>query len=244
MKVAELIPQFFYDLIARLLPGGILLVGLNFAVQADVFAVLLTPFAHIRPLSESFLFLFALTISAAYLVGHLLGPLSRILQHKIVPSIRPLSGSFHVLRSAIMDDNGAYAFDLQSFLAKELGYASLAAARQAKEVRYTPAVYIWADWLRLLEPGVGARLVKLRAEYRMHAQLAVALILVLLTHWGAVITGATQPSWLLSGIGAAVVVLSIRNVASSFRNFQWSVLNHLYAEKAIGGTRGLRGSNA
>jgi hypothetical protein len=104
----------------------------------------------------------------------------------------------------------------------------------------TEALWLWYDWLRIKNPGVGARLTKLRAEYEMHRAIASILILTFIAHligWAIYTLGwwsweiTLNPPFLITTFIA--FILSLVGVAKTYWRFQVSTINHYYIAKEM-----------
>src|SRR5436305_4637952 len=224
MEAPRLVPQLFYDLIGRVIPGAVTIIGITLSLQVDLSALLSSPFSHIPPLRESPLFLSTIFLAASYLVGHLVTPLSDLLRPFLtwlVPS------RFEVLRKLVHGDDGGYTSKIVHFFQEQAEFTPNGIAPD--QSRYTYLLYIWADWLHIEQPESGARLAKIRAECRLHSELATAGILMLISHIGAILLGYTHLNLSLVIAASVIGVLGVWNYARHFRIFQWGVINNYYA---------------
>ena len=96
-----------------------------------------------------------------------------------------MSADFEVLAKEVDQNKSHYPKRVRDFLISELGDTATDEQPQRKMAEYDSIMYIWADWLRIEDAAVGARLVKLRAEKGMHAALSVVGFLTALSHVAA-----------------------------------------------------------
>lgn len=271
MKLAELIPQFFYDLIARLIPGWLAICGFNVALDVNIIQAISTSFYANLTGIELSLYLLGISLISGFVVGHLLSPLSNLFKKIIAEPI--FYSDFHILRKIVTGkapqrgkisrlkqrfnrktDKEAGKLDypdkMCDFLARQLGFKNSEEARNrgtktldgnegksqdADNIRFTPTLYVWADWLRLWDGVAGARLAKIRAEYRMLSSIASSAMLVLILHSvGSVFLHNVCFDYRLFSITICVALLGLYGYAKSYKLFQQSVINHYYAAKGIG----------
>ncbi len=288
MEFSKLVPQLFFDLIARVIPGAVMLIGLliagDFSLTDETFfpfkssaalqergqapvasdsiasadgsatsdglapndralAIYDTPAATMVQLSApgvegppgsdtgltfSFFLLFFL---ASYIAGHLLDPLSTLLE-RMVSRLSP--SYLGVLTEIINGTEPRYPPKISGF------FSDLAEEYECKEnedrshepnSHHISLLFIWLDWLRLEKENVGERIVKIRAEFKMQSQLAAGSILVAVVHLCAVgvnIVGLNRP---LVVVSLLVAVLAIFNYRELFHTFQLSIINNYYASK-------------
>lgn len=94
------------------------------------------------------------------------------------------------------------------------------------------AVFVWYDWLRVNDPDAGARAAKIRAEYRMHSQNAVAFVMALAIHLASVPMQLCVLKPVLIAVLAIAGSASLWAAARTRRFFQWAVVQQFYAAKA------------
>jgi hypothetical protein len=221
VDVLKLIPQLYYDLLGRVIPGAVLLLGLRIR-----FASLpIPPFtrtigSYLGLSGESAVLEVSAFLLAAYVAGHLLAPLSRGVE-RIVARRTP-DPVTKICDGQRMDLPQVSAFWRERLCKPEYG--------ELDDNRRNAAIYLCADWLRLREPDAGAFATKLRAELRMHGALVAALVVLLLAYinqlWGP------EPQRLLAwsrvGVIAAGLVLLAARARRSYEIFRQSVLNFCY----------------
>jgi hypothetical protein len=248
MELSKLIPQLFFDVIARMMPGSAVLVGWAIAGEWKLSEILLVPFGSGSGLDTSAIFFVFVFLGASYVVGHLLGPLSQPLESSINWLFRK---KLSLVTDLIAHRSELYPLPIceffSSFAHVHLGGSQEEAVAEepeepmapeenavtpvATEVQYhTSLIYIWLDWLRLKEPDMGARLVKIRAEVKMQSQLAVASLSVVLFHFLSILLSESVPlNVTLIVASFAASLLAMTNYHRLFRIFQLSIINHCYA---------------
>jgi len=88
MDVLKLVPQVFFDLIARMIPGGALLLGLEVGSgNRDLVSSLLALAAPNAELQKSAIVWLVVMGSTVYALGHLMAPIVRLLEkrHETIP---------------------------------------------------------------------------------------------------------------------------------------------------------------
>ena len=225
MDVLKLIPQLYYDLLGRFVPGAVLLIGLRIRFAAQPTPPFSTTMAKLLGLrSESVLLEASAFLLAAYVVGHLLAPLSRQVERIISKRSKdPLE--------QICDGGPAVLHQVSAFWREKLckpEYGKLTAQRR------DAAIYVCCDWLRLRRPDAGAFATKLRAELRMHGALVAACVLLLPAYisrfWGP--EANVGQAWGGVCIIAVAFVLVTARTVRYHRIFRLSVLNFCYVAAA------------
>lgn len=228
MDTLKIIPQLFYDLIARVIPGGVAIFAFATAVNKKVGTLLTDAFAGAPTLQQSALLLTIVMLVFAYLLGHLLSTLSDLFKQVTVKALR--HSHFRVLKDAIKTSDN-YPEDVRRFLFEEMNRLSGNEGEALNDRHYTRAIYIWYDWLRITNPEVGSRLTKLRAESAMYERLAGAMIISVLLHLIAVVSFDIRWNWLVVISGIILAFLGMWGHAQGDRIFQASTINHYYLER-------------
>lgn len=89
MELLKLIPQFFYDLIARVIPGSVALLSLTSTLGHNLGDLLTAPLQSAPALTNSWFFLATTTFLGSYLVGQALSPLSDLFERELVARLFP-----------------------------------------------------------------------------------------------------------------------------------------------------------
>ncbi len=229
MDVLKLIPQLFYDLISRVLPGGVAIIAITAAVDRKVGKIVIGLLEGIPVIQQSSFFLAMTILTCAYIVGHLIGPLSAFVERNIIAKLFP--SSFHVLKNTVSASSGDYLPDMQNFLTNELNkYYRKEGTNEIKDRQYTRAIFLWYDWLRIYNPDVGARITKIRAEYRMYGEITIAMVIAFILHLSAIRWGI-RPNWVLIILTFSIGTLSLWGLTRMYRIFQWTIINHYYIER-------------
>jgi len=231
MDFLKFIPQLFYDLISRVVPGGFLLFATAMVTSAPVGRQLTDVFAGAPALQQSAFFLGLTIFVVSYIVGQLLAPLSDLYERRLVSPIVPKS--LRVAVDALEDEHSTHFIPpMRDSLSADLDLGRI--PRNLREATFQKAVFIWYDWLRIWDPEAGARAAKVRAEYRMHAGLATASWLALIVSMGVQIGAYSWNGWPLALGVACIGGLSTWGLIRTFRTFQWIVLNQYYVARAGG----------
>ena len=167
-------------------------------------------------------------IVAAYLVGHIISPISAFIENHLVRRLFP--DYFDVLEVGLSGTD-TYSPNMKKALLKELGVETDNEASQISSSQYQKAVFVWYDWLRVNAQEAGANAAKIRAEYRMHSQNTVVFIVALITHfvWAFPQPGELKPVLIIVIVGTGL--LSLWATARTYRTFQWAVIQQFYAAK-------------
>jgi hypothetical protein len=119
MDAFKFIPQLFFDLIARVVPGVVALVMFVMVIPSAWYELIKT--AQVKP---SFAAVSFVTMGAGYVVGHLIAPLGKLLLCRWTQKIKVPWGQYDWLRIN-RPDGGALAAKIR---AEYTMHASLAAA--------------------------------------------------------------------------------------------------------------------
>ncbi len=226
MDALKLIPQLFYDVISRVIPGVVALVLVALALGSNVGALAAGPFSGAPALRDSPLFLGVALIGAAYIAGQMIAPVSDFYERYIVGAIVP--ARFWMMPGAV-SPGSQYPENMQAFLLRELGLGD--GDRQLAAARFRAVVFVWYDWLRVWQVPAGARVEKIRSEYRMFGGVAVAAFGATLVHLGRalLVSGALQPFYVATGL--LLFLFSSWGMARTYRTFERSVANQYYVSR-------------
>jgi len=226
MDALKLIPQLFYDVISRVIPGVVTLILVATALGSDLGALVAGPFAGAESLVSSALFLGVGVIGASYIAGQMIAPVSDFYERYVVTALVPRS--FWFMPAALGPDSH-YPEAMQLFLLSELGLKD--DNRRLAGERFRVSIFVWYDWLRVWQVQAGARVEKIRAEYRMFGGVAVAAFAATLAHAvrGLLLPGTLHPLFL--GMGALLFVFSSWGMARTYRTFERSVVNQYYVSR-------------
>lgn len=213
------IPQLFFDVFARIIPGAVTIVLLSLATRKNLFARLFEwgLGASYKP-EDSTVMLLLISLGASYVVGILLSPGGKLVQTKATKLFKysnPLE--------EVSQEKDRYLPQFRAFLKKQLD--------QCTEDQVRNAIWLWYDWLRINFPEIGALTVKLRAEYTMYGSLAVAFALFVPVH---LVSSVFQKKTLSLGgmlITTLCFLLSAERSAELMRTFQLSVVNFYFCGK-------------
>ncbi len=226
MDALKLIPQLFYDVISRVIPGVVALVLVALALGSNVGALAAGPFNGAPALRDSALFLGVALIGAAYIAGQMIAPISDFYERYVVGAIVPRG--FWMMPGAV-SPGSQYPETMQRFLLRELGLDE--ENRQLAGTRFSASVFVWYDWLRVWQVPAGARVEKIRSEYRMFGGVAVAAFAATLLHLGRalLVSGTLEPLFVATGL--LVFLFSSWGLARTYRTFERSVANQYYVSK-------------
>jgi hypothetical protein len=156
----SLIPQIFYDIIARVVPGvTVLLVAYLVYSGAAISANTLRNVLHwFSSVDSPNTFVFLTFMLASYVLSTVIGQIASLLE---LPFKSSFQHQFDQAAQKVADDfNKTFSLGI------------------SKDV--FPSIAIMYDYIRLHDPGSGSRLVKLRAESHMCRNLAVGLVMVVI----------------------------------------------------------------
>ena len=190
MDSLKIVPQIFYDLIGRVIPGGVAIFAFATALNFTVGEIINKVLDGIPTFQQSSFVLTMIFLVSAYIIGHLLVPLSHLLSG--IMSSLDVQKSFHILEGIVSEDEkvkqrhgkGPLKGIKDSLIAlidedSEMGKVS---RLERSKRQYTDIIFLWYDRLRRENADVGDRLTKLRAEHEMHRALAVVSFTALLLH--------------------------------------------------------------
>lgn len=226
METLRLLPQVFYDLISRVIPGVIGLVLISYALERDLGSLISGPFAGAPALQTSPLFLGIATIGASYIMGQITAPISDLYERRLVSSLVPVG--YWTFPAALQPDS-AYTDAFRAFIGRELELQQPDPSLAAR--RFHAMLFVWYDWLRVWKPEAGMRVTKLRAEYRMFGGIAVSSIFAVGLHIVLSLVGQARLVPAFGIIGLLVTAFASWGMVRTYRTFQWSVLNQYYVGK-------------
>lgn len=232
MEVTKIVPQFFYDVIARGVPGGVLLIGASLSLGSDVGVtdIVLTGIdTKAEPITSTIL-LVTLFAFYSYVLGHIFEPLGDIITNWDKFKNR-FEKYLKVLETCVDPDKSELPRNIQQFLATEI---NLSQENLTTNFKHSTILFIWSDWLRLKSADVGSRIVKLRAEYRMLIGLSVVGLSTTTIHLvaAASMTNVTF-NWLIIAGGLFVFTMGLIGYCRAYKTFQWSVINNYFATKTL-----------
>ncbi len=228
MDALKLIPQLFYDLISRVLPGCVAIILLAASTNLKLGKITADFWEGASAIQESALLLGFGFVVTAYVVGQVLSPISDFVESSV---IKRLFSSYYRVLQVGLSKKGDYSPNMRKVLLKELGVEREDDAEQISSDQYQKAVFVWYDWLRVNFQEAGANAAKIRAEYRMHSQNSVVFFMALLTHviWVYTQQGELKPALIIVTVTAGL--LSLWASARTNRAFQWAVIQQFYAAK-------------
>lgn len=226
MTVSETsrIPQLFYDLFSRLIPGFYAVVVFAIATRITFERAIVATLGSAPPIRESPLIVLSFLVIGSYVFGLFLSLLSDGLE-RFLAKISP--AHFAVLKQIAEDQKNRYPAYLKRAVSTALREDFSPALEVAPRVHYQALLILWYDQIRQRSPDLAQRLTRLRAEYRMYGGLAVASFLAYGTHIAmAVSTSAVAVNSLLLVALLAAGLAFTWGLARSTQLFQNSVINH------------------
>ncbi len=147
-KALEVIPLFFFDLMARVVPGLFVLFGVNLICGWKPLIEIVEQSVAEKVLDSAFTLL-AIALLAGYITGHLMSPFVKVLDNWYKNAGKPFWDRWRPPTSVSQKEQDTD---------KQLDYAEM------------------YDQLRLLCPGVTNITMRIRAEYIMYGGFCVALL--------------------------------------------------------------------
>jgi|GEM_PF-3499547 len=232
METHRVIPQFFYDIISRVLPGGIVMMAVSRALGESPGRVLSEMFQGAPALEESAVFLAVSFLILSYVSGQLLAPVSHLFEiHIVTPLLRLFRVREDILVSALDEAAPICPSRIREFILEEIGCDCSEEAASSLHRFHAIEIFVWFDWLQIYRPDVGARLAKHRAEYRMFGSLAVATLLALMVHGArALFTGISIS--LVALVPLFIFFLSVVGMTRMKLIFNWEVLHYYYVARS------------
>ncbi len=216
MEALKLVPQIFFDLIARVVPGAVALLIVNLEVPGCWSSLLGSLSANQLDSDNATVFVFMTLLGLAYIIGQIVAPLGKLLE-KIGPQIKSLAYLF----AEGVDPKRPVI----SAFREELGNPA------AYDSSCEKVIWYWYDWLRLHASDAGALTAKIRAEYGMYYGLSAVFVLGAI---GNLITerslGSVPWPWVIFTLIVLAVLMFIRGRDTDM-TFRKSVCNFYYVAK-------------
>jgi hypothetical protein len=246
MDALKLIPQIFFDVIARIIPGALLMLLLDHAIEMNFTEIALNAFKVNAELRKSALVWIIVVTTSAYVLGHLIAPFIRllekegrykpyrILRHPLHVFVKPSTKEPEVLKEIVDPDSRQYFPHMRAYLKTELDETT----GDAGVTDYDKTVFVWYDWLRLNYPEIGALTAKIRAEYTMYGGMAVAMIVALILPPVIILSKSLRghtPNWKFSALMIFIAIVGVPLMIFRHKDtrdtFQRSVINFYYVGK-------------
>ncbi len=230
-ELGKLIPELFYDIFGRIIPGLVALALWSYAFNFDIAQSVFFFSQGFSALQGSTLFLGLGLLTVAYAIGHLVSPISAWSHSKLLPAISP--SNFSVLKEAASKGKNAYPGRIALFFLAETTALFGNADREPSAAEYRRITFLWYDWIRLRDPSAGTRLAKMRAEYRMleglYVVFGVTALFALMASIFKLIGWTVEPPSMRFDMACVTCFLVAAWAASRlFRTYQFSVINHYY----------------
>jgi len=242
MEVSKIVPQLFYDVIARGVPGGALIAGTSFALgdSASIRDIVMVGFSGSNTSISVTLSFYIVLMFYSYILGHIISPVGDwIVEQKIIKL--KFDTYFQVLRDSVDPNKSKFPGKIQRYLREEVGIFEddIKSGDEHSNDKFTSLLFIWSDWLRFKSADAGSRIVKLRAEYRMLLGLSVVGVYTVALHLVCLVfVEAVSLNIVLIISGILLSWLGFLGYCKGYRTFQYSVINNYYAEKEIEGDTG------
>jgi hypothetical protein len=229
--LSKFIPELFYDLLGRVVPGAIAIWIWLYALGIDLTTVLRILFGTAKVLSDSAFVVTTTLMLIAYLIGHLISPISSFMHLQVLARLFP--SYFKVLQNAALSSHNPYPSNIRLFFNDEVSRMFREKDRNARSSEYRRITYLWYDSIRLFNPIAGTRLAKMRAEYRMLEGIYVVFTLALILH--IMLSWPTRHtiSWGFIIGSTLAIIIAGWSAARLFRTFQWAVINHYYHVRSV-----------
>jgi hypothetical protein len=238
MDSYKIIPELFYDLIARIVPGAVAIYFITTAVDVKATDFILNALNNVPPLAESGLVIVLVFLGMSYVVGHLLTPLAA-LSNKIARVIRP--ASFTVLQDMLTKRHlNIVSTELVSFIKNDEIIKSIpaeTAASRKEAIRtffhiakhlYRPSTTLMLAWLRQYRPTTGIQGMKISAELLMLKIIAAATAFAILLHVVSALFSQITFNWVFFLTAAAITLLSHLGVARHTQTLAWHCIENYY----------------
>jgi hypothetical protein len=205
MDLLQRIPQIFFDVMARIVPGVCLLVLVQAVTERPIIRWMLEAVAPHPELQKSVVVLVLVLTTSAYVAGHLIGP---IVQFMETP---PDNGKDKTVTAKASTDAGEQTKPASKPHKTE---RPPWVKRKAQMIHRAVFVFLpfsreklldneWKqyDWLRLEVPDVGGLVARIRAEYKMYGGLAVVLLVMGASGvMGTIRDWSAQPRWTIDDV--------------------------------------------
>lgn len=223
MNIGTLIPQVFYDLIGRIVPGLIILVIGYFAWKGrsineqDVYNLL-----NWFESEEKSTFLRLLSfVLISYTIAFILDGFWKI-YGEIIKRLKNIINTNYLLDIEYVKSSVAKTVCADFIRSKEFIYINI-----MQEYKF-PSVPILYDLMRIKDKEIGARLVKLSAEIKMCQTIMTGLIILIIISVINAINNIQSIDYYKVFVGIQIFLLiSFWAIDSHLKErFQWSLCNH------------------
>lgn len=228
MQAFGVIPNAYFDLIARVMPGLLLLFGINCVNHKNAISSItdvFIPYGELRGSTTAWLLVI---LSTGYILGHALSPLVRFLEEG--PQFAK------TIRTSVGEKKGWLRFFPWPPFWRSVKASSDDRLKLQQDY----------NTLRFRNPSLAALAIRIRAEYTMYGGFAVALAITLLLaflhllqamfdHRLAVwLHGVSQDNWLFLAIGILAVPMMLYRHLHTWDRFCKTVVQLLDASTTHG----------
>jgi len=232
MKITDLIPQLYYDIISRIIPGFATIILLLLTLDIQIGSLFSEMFDTLTPVKESLFSIILFLITASYLLGHILETFGSFIEWKVIHKI--FKGKYKV-PAKIINSKNFFPSNLREFLLKEITentddkdeeniYLSMYDCRKI--------IYLWVDWIQINHSDVSVGLMKILAEYRMHRHNSVAVIFIILVYLVSSFFGSEAINLFVIAALILLALVCFRATAIMHVIFEWAVIHHLFILKS------------
>lgn|GEM_PF-5818744 len=235
------IPNLVADLIARIIPGSLVLLAANYALDFRIIDEISARFSWTQ---DNILLMTAFIVLITYVAGSLIDTLGSVPWDRYVPR-RGLSS--RLLEQAIIQPDASrfppvvlqelqkeFLTNIGTDIAPDRLDPEIKKRREAKGMnkgRFDVATYLMYDWLTMYKPEAGARASKFFAEVIMFRSLTTVAAATFAAHLASLPFRAVPVNLMLLGLSLVVVVISTSGMLEKFRTFQILVIQQYYVAR-------------
>ena len=237
------IPNAYFDLIARVIPGCLFLFALTLATSANIVAKIFSVFVPYDGLHDSTTAWVLLIVSVGYVLGHAFSPMVRFLEEgpPWVEVIRAKIGEHERKEEEERKDsstNPGFWGHLRYFYLPPF-WSSSAASKPSRGKLHEDY-----NKLRIQNPSAATMAIRIRAEYTMYAGFAVGITIALLVgltyrlqalargNIHSLVEGITLDQWLVLSAGVIAVPVMLYRHLHTWDRFRKTVTHFLEANKS------------
>jgi hypothetical protein len=233
------IPNAYFDLIARVMPGCLFLFAINQVSSKNIVALIIDAFVPYGELRGSTTAWLLVTASASYILGHAFSPLVRFLEEgpQWTETVREKFPQKNKNKDNKQQNENNENKQQPVKLRERIVYCCLPPFWRSPEATEANRKQLHEDYnkLRIQSPAVAAMAIRIRAEYTMYGGFAVAIaitLVVALIHvlkslgqrkLGLYLQGVTLDQWLLLGAGILAVPTMLYRHLHTWNRFRKTV---------------------
>ncbi|MCP4583906.1 MAG: hypothetical protein GY839_20025 [candidate division Zixibacteria bacterium] len=229
MEINKIIPQFYYDLLSRVLPGFTLILLFSASLNANVFRHVNQYLDESSALQDSSFAMILFYLLVSYLIGQLLSPLSSFFEQNIVAKLFPKN--FNLLKNIITGKDLSFPPEIIQFIEDETNI-NKDNLKQEDDTQLRKYIFIWYDWLKIYKPEIGANIVKMRAQASMHVAITLITLLSIVVYLAAVSLDYVEIDVLHIAFYLLIIFLCLWGTIRTHKMFRWGVISHYYICKS------------